>query len=249
MTESLNSDDVEALFTLIYLLKDTPVQAEEAAGLLREQTRRRATVLNDAREFAPRASAQPPRSRRGANELADHIVAANQALDRWFSLGDPPPALPLVSIQFKLIAAEAEALERAFLAVVCRHFGAAVGDRYQVLLDRATECSVYPLAEEVAGQLDVPSEPGERAAGLFEDSSLDDEGTDGTGTARAERIQAEPPPATPRPKTRSADRVTFAPLPDGPRVDQARRAREALFESPVSPAPKRLWGLFDNLVR
>ena len=161
-------------------------------------------------------------------------------------MGDPPAALPFASILFKLIGAEAEALELAYLVVVCRHFGEEFGDRYRVLLDRATECGVYPVPELVD-----PEEPSAaRAApkGLFNDFSLDDDATGQT----AEAPEAEwrlAPVVTPKEKIKLLDRTRHVPPPAGPLVDQTRLAREALYETRDRPARRAFWRLIDSLDR
>ena len=257
MTQSLDREDVEALFALIYWLKDWPVQTREAAAVLRAQEARRGeTSVRDAREFTLRPggrkqlTAVGPRVRGAAsafNDLGAQIATVAQALDDWFALGEPPPALPLVGILFHLIAAEAESLEMAFLAVFCRHFGAEFGERYGVLLERATACGVYPLAGEIAGLEDV--EPRARSAGPFDDFSLDDNNhADDVAASRSVSVP-EAVSAQRAPVLRPANRLQPTPAPDTPRANHARKAREALFETRVLPDRKGLKGVLGNLLR
>ena len=230
MAEILSSDDVDALFTLIYWLRDQPVQTSEGAGLLRSQeVLRRTKALNDVHEFAP-SVARPMRPSRGPNNLTDHIAATARSMDRWFTVGDPPAVLPMASIQFKLIAAKAEALEKAFLGVVCRHFGDQFGVRYRVLVDRATECGVYPLLEVTKAPLATTGSSSDH---------FDDDVTEATA-------RSELPAAALRPKTTLMDRSRFASAPEGARVDQTRRARNALFEKKPPSVMTRLWDIFNT---
>ena len=112
----LASGDVEALFALIYLLRDTPVQAGQAAAGLRAQHAKVWLRPIGAKSTGGATTRKPSRD----DNLSAQVETLRQALKRWFSAGDLPPSLAPTLIQFMLITAKVETFEKAFLAAFCQ---------------------------------------------------------------------------------------------------------------------------------
>lgn len=143
----LATADVEALFALIYELKDMRVERRNEAAARR--------MVHEAQRKKSMKREQPDRSGEqssnglsaypsGRRDLGVQVAALCKALHIWITTGEPPPPTPPTLIQLILIAAGADALEKAFLAAFCYHFGADYAERYGVLVDRRRLCRRLP---------------------------------------------------------------------------------------------------------
>ena len=234
-TVKLAPTDVEALFGLIYELRDLPVLNGQAADALHAESeaRRRSGFPSEMLKASQRSTSSPKRLSRypgDGKDLGVQVEALRVALRRWVTVGELPPSISATLIQFILITAKAEALEKAFLATFCYHFGDVYSESYVVVVDRALELGVYPLPMSTAAKELLTAEPTDlKSQALFEDFRIEEDSSPSSENSEAEAEEAAP---TISEAVDVRDRFSDAEA-DANLRRTGRRGAEAIDEDPV----------------
>jgi len=242
----LATADVEALFALIYELKDMRVERRNEAAARR--------MVHEAQRKKSMKREQPDRSGEqssnglsaypsGRRDLGVQVAALSKALHIWITTGEPPPPTSPTFIQLILIAAGADALEKAFLAAFCYHFGADYAERDGVLVDRARELAVYPLPMAATPREPTAVEPPlQKPQVLLEDVSFDEDDDVASPLEANEPYISDPP--LPAEEIAPLDAVDIDEAPGhaaAPRRNEAigrGRKRDVSSWPSVPPAPE-----------
>ncbi|GHA26541.1 hypothetical protein GCM10007989_22920 [Devosia pacifica] len=111
-TSHVSEAAINALFAVIYRLRDTPPLTPGAAQALREQARQ-SDAVDTLAETGLKAD---------GDELLTQISRVDAGLDRWFTFGEKPSTYPVNQVAYLLRHSGKRELERAFLAVWRLHF-------------------------------------------------------------------------------------------------------------------------------